>query len=81
MMMSRAPIAQLDRALVSEAKGCKFKSYWAHHSFASSVARCQLLAKLFLCQVRKSRPTVDLLPVLAGGCSRFSYDDENVIHG
>ena len=30
--MSRAPIAQLDRALVSEAKGCKFKSYWAHHS-------------------------------------------------
>ena len=28
---SFAPIAQLDRALDYESKGCRFESYWAHH--------------------------------------------------
>ena len=31
-MNTLAPIAQLDRALASGAKGCRFESCWAHHS-------------------------------------------------
>jgi hypothetical protein len=30
-MGTLAPIAQLDRALASGAKGCRFESCWAHH--------------------------------------------------
>ena len=40
---SRAPVAQLDRALVSEAKGRKFDSCRAHHSFSNHSANHQIV--------------------------------------
>ena len=40
-MNTLAPIAQLDRALASGAKGCRFESCWAHHSTRLRLAASQ----------------------------------------
>ena len=52
-----APIAQLDRALASGAKGCRFESCWAHHLCAAFLVALKL---------DKSRPLTGLSRALPG---------------
>ncbi len=54
---SRAPVAQLDRALASEAKGQRFESSRAHHRRSSVGPLAQLVEQLTLNQrVQGSSP-------------------------
>src|SRR3989442_6096305 len=50
LFRSRAPVAQLDRALASEAKGQRFESSRAHHRGSSVGPLAQLVEQLTLNQ-------------------------------
>ena len=39
-LVQRAPIAQLDRVLDYESKGCRFDSCWAHLKSMSYIITC-----------------------------------------